>query len=120
MAEGPSYDSLRITLLFIVDGRERWREKWTSAWFRVEPFPDSMSQTARAAAIRARLEATLSSVTVEPFDVNAYKGMAGMADSALLHHPPAEQIGFEYGYESHVVLRWDAAAGVFRRLWGCC
>ena len=119
-ADGRSSDSLLITLTFVVDGSERWRERWNSDYMLIDPptFPDG--EASRAAYVRQGLLRTLGSVNVEPFDASNYAQTADSIDSTIIRHPPLEQITLGYGYETTLGVAWDPASKSFRTLWACC
>jgi len=119
-AEGRSSDSLRVTLTFIVDGKERWRERWSSDYMLIDPpsFPDG--ETSRDTYVREGLLRTLRGVSVEPFDATNYALMADPVDSMIVRQPPREEITLGYGYETSLGLAWDAGSKSFRNLWACC
>ncbi len=118
-AIGAAVDSLRIQLTFWSAGAERWQEEWASDYELVVP-PPPADPLARAAHLRRRLDRTLASVEVEPFDSMAYVSMARTIDSTILRQPPVQQVSFTYGYETTVVLAWDRASGRLRLLHACC
>jgi hypothetical protein len=118
-ALGSNADSLRIALTFVSGGVERWSEEWASGYELVDP-PPLPDGPARAEYVRKRLDRALASVMVEPFDSSDYATMADPVDSAILRRPPPRQVVFAYGYETTVVLAWDAESGRLRRLHSCC
>ena len=74
----------------------------------------------RAAYIRRDLRWTLAHVTVQPFDSAQYVTFAAPLDSALLRHPPRQQVSVSYGYETTLHLVWMPRAWNFRVIWSCC
>ena len=118
-AVGPTADSLRITLTFWSDGAERWREEWASEYELVDP-PPLVDAAARAEYVRKRLDRTVASVQVEPFDSSEYLTMANPVDSSVLRQPPSHQLTYAFGFETTVVLAWDPAGQKLRRLHACC
>ena len=119
-ADGPTSDSLTVTLRFLVDGAERWRQDWHSGYMLIDPPEFADGEVGRAAYIREDLLRTLRTVEVSSFDSSGYAFFAEAVDSAILVHPPRQQVSFAYGYESALVLVWDSTKGEFRLLWGCC
>jgi hypothetical protein len=119
-ADGPSSDSLLVTLTFLVDGTERWREQWNSDYMLIDPpnFPNG--ERDRAAYVRRGLRRALASVEVEPFDSTQYVLMADPVDSAIIRQPPRLEIALSYGYETTLILQWNAGRKAFIVLWGCC
>jgi len=119
-ADGPSSDRLAVTLSFMVDGAERWRERWHSDYMLIDPpeFPEG--EASRAAYIRRGLRRTLEGVRVDPFDSTNYGQMADSIDSTVVRQPPREQITLGYGYETTLALAWDPVSKSFRHLWACC
>lgn len=118
-AVGPTADSLAISLTFRSDGAERWREEWASEYELVDPPPLS-DEAARAEYVRKRLDRTVASVQVEPFDSSDYVTMADPVDSAVLRQPPSHQLSYAFGFETTVVLAWDPVGRKLRRLHACC
>ena len=119
-AEGPSSESLLVTLTFLVNGEERWREPWYSDYMLIDPPHFPQGEVDRAAYVREGLKRALESVSVAAFDSAQYAMMADSIDSALVRQPPARQIMVSYGYETTLVLIWDPAKRTFRAVWGCC
>lgn len=118
-AVGPTADSLRITLTFWADGAERWREEWASEYELVDP-PPLADAAARAEYVRRRLDRTVASVQIEPFDSSDYLTMADPVDSAVLRQPPSHQVSYAFGFETTVVLAWDPVDRKLWRLHACC
>lgn len=118
---GTRPDSLRITLSFLVNGQEKYREAWGSSYelalldsaARVSPHAD--------AVVRAKLDSVLASVVVQRLDAPGERLMAeDSAALAALEPRPANRVSFSYGYETTVRLVWDAPRESFVRLWSCC
>ncbi|HEU5186616.1 MAG TPA: hypothetical protein VFU01_18735 [Gemmatimonadaceae bacterium] len=120
-AMGTRPDSLRITLLLIVDGVVQHREQWGSRYELALVDTSRRGRVQVAALLRARLDSVLSSVGVERLDAPGVRLLA--EDSAILSGlapPPTHRISFAYGYETTVRLVWDAPRQRFVRLWSCC
>src|SRR5690606_5501031 len=118
-AVGNLVDSLRISLTFLSGEVERWSTEWGSEYELVIPAAP-VEEAARAEHLRKRLDRTMASIQVEPFNRIDYVTMAQPVDSAVLRDPPAQQVRFSYGYESTVVLAWDPVAGRLRVVHACC
>ena len=120
-AAGASPDSLGITLTVIVDGTQRFRERWESSYELA-----LLDSAARAGGgigdtLRGRLDRVLASVTVRRVDAPSVELMA--EDSVMLAGivpMPPEVISFSYGYETTIRLVWDSAHHRFVPLWSCC
>jgi len=119
-AVGPSSDDLLITMTFVVDGKESWREEWSSSYMLIDPPPFPEGEASRSEYIRQQLYSTLNGISVQSFDVATYEMMAYSVDSLMLKSPPPQEILFSYGYESTIVLYWDPASEEFRMSWSCC
>lgn len=119
-ADGPSSDSLVITLSFSIGAEERWHTEWRSSYMLIDPPEFPNGETSRSAYVRQGLMRTLESVSVEPFDSTQYVMMAGSIDSTIVRQPPEQEISLSYGYETTLTLFWDPKRLVFRLLWGCC
>lgn len=120
-AVGMRPDSLRITLLLIVDGAVRHREAWGSSYELTLADTSGRGGPQVAALLRAQLDSVLSSVRVQRLDAPGVRLMA--EDSAILSGVaprPTHRISFAYGYETTVRLVWDAPRQRFVRLWSCC
>lgn len=120
-AVGLRPDSLRITLVLIVDGAVKHREEWGSSYELALVDSSRRGRPPVAAVLRAQLDSVLSSVRVERLDAPGVRLMA--EDSAILsglETRPTHRISFAYGYETTVRLVWDAPRHRFVRLWSCC
>lgn len=120
-AVGVRPDSLRITLLLIVDGAVKHREQWASSYELALMDTSRRSRPQVAALLRGRLDSVLSSVRVERLDAPGVRLMP--EDRAILsglEPAPTHRISFAYGYETTVRLVWDAPRQHFVRLWSCC
>ncbi len=119
-ADGPSSDSLVITLSLSVGAQERWHEEWRSSYMLIDPPEFPNGEISRSAYIRQGLMRTLESVIVRPFDSTIYVWMAESIDSIIVQQPPAQEISLRYGYETTLMLFWDPKTLGFRLLWRCC
>ena len=107
-----------LTLGFVVDGKELWREQWGSDYMLIDPPEFPNGEVSRSAYVCQGLVRALESVSVGPFDSTSYVNMAESVDSNLLRKPPREQITLAYGYETVIVVLWDSTKRSFRPLWG--
>jgi len=121
VARGPRPDSLHVVLTLFVDGVDAHREEWGSEYELID-VDDSVRVRPRIDAhMRERFDAALASVTVVPLDTAELALMS--YDPAVLDSVtprPTSQIVFSYGYESTVVLAWDAGRRRLIHLWSCC
>ena len=118
-AMGARPDSLDISLVLIVDGREAHQERWGSSYELT--MLDSAARTRVDGVLRARLDSVLESVTVQRLDAPGVRLMAeDMAVLAGIDPRPAQRVSFSYGYESTTRLVWHASRERFVRLWSCC
>ena len=120
-ATGARPDSLDISLVLVVDGREAHRERWGSS-YELTLLDSAARERARLdSVLRARLDRVLESVTVQRLDAPGVRLMA--EDTAVLARidpRPTQRVSFSYGYESTTRLVWDASREQFVRLWSCC
>ena len=120
-AVGTRPDSLRVTLSLVVNGQEKHRAVWGSSYELA--LVDSATRVGPPvnAALRAKLDSVLASVTVQRLDAPGVRLMA--EDSAVLAGlvpRPTHRVSFSYGYETTVRLVWDAPRERFIHLWTCC
>ena len=121
VAAGQRPDSLRISLVFVVAGTEKYRETWGSSYELQHLDSARLRSTRLAGTLRARLDSVLASVVVERLGAPGVRVMAeDSATLARLTPRPTHRISFAYGFESTVRLVWDAANDRFVRLWSCC
>ena len=121
VATGERTDSVRIALVFLVDGEERHREEWESS-YELALVDSAVRRSGRAdSALRVELDAVLASIELERLGTPGVRLMA--EDSAILDElepRPTHRVSFSYGYESTTNLAWDAPRRRFVRLWSCC
>ncbi len=120
-ARGESPDSMKVSLVILVDGKEAHREAWGGS-YELEMVDSAVRQARGAESIlRAKLDSVLASVTVRALDAPATRLM--LEDSAVLKGldpRPTELVSFSYGFESTARLVWDATRRRFVPLWSCC
>ena len=117
--EGP--DSLLITLAFVIDGEEKHRETWGSAYELAIQDSAARDRFSIDSVLRARLDSVLESVVVQRVDAPGVQLMAeDRAILARLDPQPTHRVSYAYGYETTVRLVWDAPGERFVRLWNCC
>jgi hypothetical protein len=120
-ARGRRPDSLSVALVFFVSGREVYREEWESDYELIDLELPERTPKRLAAYVRTRFDRTLAGLTVEPLDTAEARLMADDPDVLSQVTPlPRTQLSFSYGYESTIVLIWDARRRKFVLLWGCC
>lgn len=121
VASGSNTDSLAVTLLFVVDGEEKLRERWSSADEMTLLDSAARARTRVDALLRAQLDSVLASVVVQRFDAPGVVVMEeDRAALAGLDPRPTHRVSFSYGYETTVRLVWDAPRRRFVRLFSCC
>lgn len=120
-ARGHRSDSLDVEIAFFVGDRQVHGEGWSSDYELVDVEPTVLAEPRRGEYVRTRLDRALNSVTVGPIDTATYLLMG--EDTTVLgrvNPVPAEQVSFNYGYETSVVLVWDRASRMLVPLWICC
>lgn len=121
VARGPRPDSLVVVLTLFVDGREAYREEWRSDYELVDVADSVRVRPRLDAYVRERFDETLAGIELAPLDTVEARLMGDDPRIlASLSPRPAMQLVFSYGYETSVVLAWDASRRRLVRLWSCC
>lgn len=120
-ARGERSDSLRIRILFVVDGQVLFTQEWASAYELT--VVDSLQRRPHGSDeyMRSQLAGVLEAVRVRPLDTSFVRDFGG--DTAVLRlarRSPIGAVRVAYGYETTMSVVWDRDARRFRIAHSCC
>ena len=120
-ARGQRPDSLKISLVLLVNGKPSHESTWGSDYELALVDSATRHRDGLEAILRVKLDSVLASVRVRP--IGAPGGELMLEDSTMLkglEPRPTQVISFSYGYESTERMVWDAPRQRFVQLWSCC
>jgi hypothetical protein len=117
-ASGPRSDSLQIALMFIVGGKEAYKQTWESSYELIDP-PSGLSLAEQDSLIRSHLDRILQGIETGPVDTNLFMVSEDSLAVTVARKAP-HQITVSWGYESTDHLVWDSTAQRFVSFYYCC